>query len=128
MSKLFVFSEHVEGKKEPVGACTSHVRVCGGGVGIFLRIRESRVILMAQGPITEEVEGRSKGCFQDSPYVDQYGETDDYLRRGNPLRLCPDKYRKIYKWWLNHSIPNTISHTLESKPYDGQINTPWDSL
>ena len=66
--------------------------------------------------------------LQDSPYVDQYGETDDNLRRGNPLRLCPDKYRKIYKWWLNHSIPNTISHTLESRPYDMQMNTPWDQL
>ena len=66
--------------------------------------------------------------FQDSPYIDQYGETDDQLRRGNPLKLCPDKYRKIYKWWLKHSIPNTISHTLEARPYDGQMNTPWDHL
>ncbi len=42
----------------------------------------------------------------------QYGETDIGLRRGNPLHLCPEKYRKIYQYWLNHSIPEEIAHIL----------------
>ena len=67
----YYFAEHIEGRKEPVGACTAHVRVCGGGVGIFLRIRECRIVLLAQGPRIEDEEGRSKGCFQvrDHPYI-----------------------------------------------------------
>jgi hypothetical protein len=67
---IYYFAEHIEGRKEPVGACTAHVRVCGGGVGIFLRIRECRIVLLAQGPRIEDEEGRSKGCFQvrDRPY------------------------------------------------------------
>ena len=42
----------------------------------------------------------------------QYGETDIGLRRGNPLHLCPEKYRKIYQYWLSHSIPEEIAHIL----------------
>ena len=85
--------------------------------GIFLRVRECKVVLLA---------GPSKGCFIQSPYVDEYGETDPGLRRGNPLRLCPEKYRKIYKLWLNHGIPQEISHLLEANHYN--MHTPWFQL
>jgi len=56
----------------------------------------------------------------------QYGETDIGLRRGNPLHLCPEKYRKIYQYWLNHSIPEEIAHILESNHF--LITTPWFNL
>ena len=103
---------------QTVGACTAHTEVCGAGSsGMFLRIRECKVVLLA---------GRTKGCFVQPPYLDQYGETDTGLRRGNPLHLCPEKYRKIYKMWLNHSIPEEISHTLESNQF--LITTPWYHL
>lgn len=39
-------------KKESVGACTYHAYFCGGGTGIFLRIRECRLFLL---------RGRNKG-------------------------------------------------------------------
>ena len=101
-----------------VGACTAHTEVCGAGsAGMFLRVRECKVVLLA---------GRNKGCFIQPPYLDEYGETDIGLRRGNPLRLCPDKYRKVYKLWLNHSIPEEISHTLEANT--SLISTPWNLL
>jgi hypothetical protein len=45
-----------------VGACTAHAEVCGAGCGIFLRVRECKVVLLA---------GRNKGCFVQPPYVDQ---------------------------------------------------------
>ena len=35
--------------------------------------------------------GRSKGCYVSPPYLDQYGETDQELRRGNPLSLCKER-------------------------------------
>jgi E3 ubiquitin-protein ligase UBR2 len=116
-SQSYCCQTTIEGHSSPVGACTAHTEVCGGGVGIFLRVRECKVVLLA---------GPSKGCFIQPPYVDQYGETDAGLRRGNPLHLCPDKYRKIYKLWLNHSVPQEISHSLETNQY--MINTPWFHL
>ena len=46
-----------------VGACTSHAERCGAGTGLFLRVRECKLVLLA---------GRgSKGCFYAPPYVDQ---------------------------------------------------------
>ena len=66
------------------------------------RLRECKVVLLAGRP------GRSpngRGIFIQPPYVDQYGETDAGLRRGNPLHLCQEKYRKLYKLWLNHAVP-----------------------
>ena len=117
-SQSYCCQTSTSGHSSPVGACTGHTEICGGGVGIFLRVRECKVVLLA---------GPSKGCFIQSPYVDQYGETDPGLRRGNPLHLCPQKYRKIYKLWLNHGIPQEISHLLESNQYN-MINTPWFQL
>jgi len=100
-----------------LGACMAHTETCGGGAGIFLRVRECKVVLLA---------GRTKGIFIQPPYVDQYGETDTGLRRGNPLHLCQEKYRKLNKLWLNHSIPKEISSSLESNPY--YTATPWFNL
>ena len=116
-SQSYCCQTNIEGHPTPVGACTAHTLVCGGGVGIFLRVRECKVVLLA---------GTSKGCFILPPYVDQYGETDPGLRRGNPLKLDREKYRKIYKLWLNHSIPQEISHSLEANHY--MIHTPWYQL
>ena len=31
---------------------------------------------------------KEHGCFYSPPYVDDYGETDEGLRRGNPLFFC----------------------------------------
>ena len=117
-SQSYCCQTTISGHSSPVGACTGHTETCGGGIGIFLRVRECKVVLLA---------GPSKGCFIQSPYVDKYGETDPGLRRGNPLHLCPEKYRKIYKLWLNHGIPQEISHLLESNQYN-MINTPWYQL
>lgn len=47
------------------------------------------------------------------PYVDEYGETDQGLRRGNPLRFSPEKYDYLRKLWVNHAIPEEIVRTNE---------------
>ncbi|XP_070569503.1 E3 ubiquitin-protein ligase UBR2-like [Ptychodera flava] len=88
-----------------VGACMAHTYTCGAGVGVFLRVRECQLILLS---------GKNKGCFFTPPYLDDYGETDQGLRRGNPLHLCQDRYRKLQKLWLLHGIPEEIAHQLES--------------
>ncbi|XP_064173858.1 E3 ubiquitin-protein ligase UBR2 isoform X1 [Anguilla rostrata] len=102
-SQSYCCQTELEG--EDVGACTAHTFACGAGVGIFLRVRESQVLFLA---------GKTKGCFYAPPYLDDYGETDQGLRRGNPLRLCRLRYRKIQKLWRQHSITEEIGHAQEA--------------
>lgn len=89
---------------KPVGACTYHMHTCGAGIGMFLRIRDAEILLL----------GPSKGAFISAPYLDDYGETDQGLRRGNPLRLCRERYRKLHLMWLSHGIHEEIVRMSES--------------
>lgn len=82
-----------------VGACTYHANFCGAEIGLFLRIRDCQIVYL----------GRNKGCFIQPPYLDEYGETDQGLRRGNPLQLCEARYRKIHLTWLGHSMHEEIA-------------------
>ncbi|XP_042356374.1 E3 ubiquitin-protein ligase UBR1 [Plectropomus leopardus] len=89
---------------EDVGACTAHAATCGAGVGMFLRIRECEIILMAS---------KTRGSTYPAPYLDDYGETDPHLGRGNPLHLCPERYRKLNQLWQQHCILEEIARSLE---------------
>ncbi|XP_062375435.1 E3 ubiquitin-protein ligase UBR2 isoform X2 [Sardina pilchardus] len=104
-SQSYCCQTELDGEKEEVGACTAHTFSCGAGVGIFLRVRESQVLFLA---------GKTKGCFYAPPYLDDYGETDQGLRRGNPLHLCRERYRKIQKLWRQHSVTEEIGHAQEA--------------
>lgn len=87
-----------------VGACTHHAGECGAGVGIFLRIRECELLII----------GYNKGSYVMPPYLDKYGETDQGLRRGNPLKLCHERYQKLNLLWLNHGLHEEIARSAES--------------
>ncbi|XP_040576594.1 E3 ubiquitin-protein ligase UBR2 [Lepeophtheirus salmonis] len=100
-----------------VGACNAHAQKCSAGFGIFLRVRECKVII---------ISGMSRGCIIDPPYVDQYGETDMGFRRRNPLSLCPRRYKEVNKIWLNHGIPEEISYSLETS--HNFYEHPWQDL
>uniref|UniRef100_A0A8C8GTC8 E3 ubiquitin-protein ligase n=1 Tax=Oncorhynchus tshawytscha TaxID=74940 RepID=A0A8C8GTC8_ONCTS len=89
---------------EEVGACTAHAATCGAGVGMFLRIRECEMVLMAS---------KTRGSTYPAPYLDDYGETDPQLGRGNPLHLCPERYRKLHQLWQQHCILEEIARSLE---------------
>merc|ERR1719427_445788 len=79
---------------------------CGAGVGMFLRIRDCEVVLM---------HNHSKGLFLPAPYLDEYGESDRGLYRGNPLYLNEGRYRNLQQLWLRQRIPETIAQAMESK-------------
>lgn len=102
--------------KNLVGACTYHANECGAGVGIFLRIRECEILLL----------GLNKGSFVLPPYLDKYGETDQGLRRGNPLMLCPDRYAKLHLLWLSHCLHEDIARSAEAS--NSVIPTQWQHL
>ncbi|XP_033468365.1 E3 ubiquitin-protein ligase UBR2 isoform X2 [Epinephelus lanceolatus] len=102
-SQSYCCQTEVEG--EDVGACTAHTFTCGAGLGLFLRVRESQVLFVA---------GKTKGCFYPPPYLDDYGETDQGLKRGNPLHLCLERYRKIERLWRQHGVAEVIGHAQEA--------------
>ncbi|KAG7160525.1 E3 ubiquitin-protein ligase UBR2-like 1 [Homarus americanus] len=110
-------TEFPEGSRQMVGACTYHAHHCGAGTGIFLRVRECKILLLS---------GRIKGCFVNPPYLDEYGETDQGLKRGNPLHLDAKQYARLHTMWLSHSIPDTIAHTMESN--SSVMATEWQHL
>ncbi|XP_051723621.1 E3 ubiquitin-protein ligase UBR1 [Ctenopharyngodon idella] len=89
---------------EEVGACTAHAAICGAGVGMFLRVRECEIVLMAS---------KTRGSPYPAPYLDDYGETDPQLGRGNPLHLCPERYRKMLHMWQQHCVLEEIARNLE---------------
>lgn len=103
--------------KVVVGACNYHAYKCGAGVGIFLRVRECEILFLASP---------HRGCFASPPYLDEYGETDQGLRRGNPLKLCREKYKKLQMLWLNHSIHEEIARAIESST--SIVTTQWHHL
>ncbi|KFB52247.1 ubiquitin ligase E3 alpha [Anopheles sinensis] len=99
-----------------VGSCTYHTAECGAGIGIFLRIRDAEILLL----------GINKGCFIAAPYLDEYGETDQGLRRGNPLRLCKERYQKLHQTWLSHALHEEITRRNESQ--QTLFATQWQNL
>ncbi|XP_008481541.1 LOW QUALITY PROTEIN: E3 ubiquitin-protein ligase UBR1-like [Diaphorina citri] len=103
--------------KMSVGACTYHSHFCGAGVGMFLRVRECEVLFLASP---------NRGCFMSPPYLDDYGETDQGLRRGNPLRLCKERYKKLQRLWLSHGIHEEISRSIEAS--HNLITTQWQHI
>lgn len=105
-----------EVNKVAVGACNYHAETCGTGAGIYLRIRDAEILLL----------GQNTGCFMSAPYLDDYNETDQGLRRGNPLHLCRDSYKKLQQWWLSHSIHEEIARKMESQSHIFQIQ--WNHL
>lgn len=104
----------VEVGGDRLGACNLHVTTCGAGIGLFLRVRDCKVLLLV---------GRTKGCYLPPPYVDEYGETDAGLMRGNPLHLCPRRYEQLQQLWLSHGIPEQVAHALEQST--GLSSTNW---
>ncbi|KAJ7344783.1 hypothetical protein JRQ81_000733 [Phrynocephalus forsythii] len=90
---------------EELGACTSHAIHCGAGVCIFLKIRECKIVLIG---------GKTRGSFYPAPYLDEYGETDPNLFRGNPLHLCHERYRKLELLWQQHCIIEEIARSQET--------------
>jgi len=106
----------VELDRVSVGACTAHAHSCCAGAGIFLRVRECKIIMLT---------GRTRGCFVAAPYLDQYGESDQGLKRGNPLTLCTERYKKLHRIWLNHGISEEVIRNLESS---GVSHADWIHL
>ncbi|XP_049878281.1 E3 ubiquitin-protein ligase UBR1 isoform X3 [Pectinophora gossypiella] len=104
------------GGTEHVGAVVAHALQCGAGAGAFLRVRECELLLLA---------APARGAMLAAPYLDHYGETDQGLRRGNPLHLCPERYEKLRRVWLAHGLHERIARALDTNML---VTTQWQNM
>ncbi len=88
------------------GGCTAHAFKCGATQGIFLRLRKCEVLLLSEC---------KRGLILPAPYVDDYGECDEGLRRGNPLHLDRDMYEDLQRTWTTNDIPDRISRSFDDE-------------
>lgn len=77
---------------------------CGGNSGVFLRIRDCNLVFLTTG---------KRGCHKPAPFVDEFGETDPGFRRGNPLYLNRELYRKYQRLWLHQGLAEEILNQYE---------------
>ncbi|KAI6183003.1 E3 ubiquitin-protein ligase [Aphelenchoides bicaudatus] len=89
---------------ESVGSCSYHMLHCGGNSGIFLRIRECNLVFLTSS---------KRGCHKAAPYVDEFGETDQGFRRGNPLYLNRELYKKYQRLWLHQNVTEEVVNQYE---------------
>lgn len=104
------------GELQRVGAVVAHCASCGGGAGVFLRVRDCELLLLA---------APARGAKLPAPYLDSYGETDQGLRRGNPLQLCPSRYEALRMLWLAHGLHERIARALDTNVL---VTTTWQNL
>ncbi|KAF9424340.1 hypothetical protein HW555_000479 [Spodoptera exigua] len=104
------------GEMQRVGAVVAHCARCGGGAGLFLRVRDCELLLLA---------APARGAKLPAPYLDSYGETDQGLRRGNPLQLCPSRYSALRMLWLSHGLHERIARALDTNVL---VTTTWQNL
>ena len=68
----------------------------------------------------------SIGLRLPAPYVDDYGESDMGLKRGNPLKLDASAYDDLQKMWLGNGIPDRIARAFDDDVM--VIKSDWNLL
>ena len=88
---------------------TQHAERCGAGVGVFLLVKATRMLLLR----------RQRACLYPSPYLDSHGEEDSYLKRGRPLYLSLLRYGEVQRLWAAGAFDYDF-HTLHSSRIGGE--------
>lgn len=89
------------------GSCNMHIRweCIDAGRGIFFLPMSNCVLILDNG----------KGSFIQSPYMDDYGESDEDGKKGHELHLITEKYNDLQKRvWMKHNIQNVNAKKFES--------------
>ncbi|KAL5716697.1 RING-type E3 ubiquitin transferase [Ranunculus cassubicifolius] len=74
--------------------CHSHAMSCGAGIGIFLLIRKTTILLQRS----------ARHSPWPSPYLDAFGEEDIDMNRGKPLYLNEKRYAALTKMVASHGL------------------------
>ncbi|XP_024369767.1 E3 ubiquitin-protein ligase PRT6 isoform X2 [Physcomitrium patens] len=86
------------------GECYRHAMVCGAGIGVFLMLRRTNILL----------QRCERQAMWPSPYLDAFGEEDIELRRGRPLYLSEERYSALTAMVAAHGLDYSspvLSHT-----------------
>merc|ERR1712062_285554 len=76
-----------------------HCKECNGGLGVFLYLQRSSIILTWD----------TRALEYEPVYLDQYGETDCGLSRGVQLRINRQRYEQLTQLVVQHMIPNKLT-------------------
>ncbi|EIW67293.1 hypothetical protein TREMEDRAFT_33731 [Tremella mesenterica DSM 1558] len=86
------------------GECNIHMRDCGAAVGMFVDIKRWHILYLYAG----------SGSFGPMPYLDQHGELDVHMRRGQRQYLHLGRLDELRRAvWLQHTIPHLTARKLE---------------
>ncbi|KAI8082748.1 uncharacterized protein BX664DRAFT_301151 [Halteromyces radiatus] len=85
------------------GECNTHMRMCGGEIGIYMVIKECFILFLHD----------NGGTIMSAPYLDAHGEVDLFLKRGAPQYLNSKRYEQLRQMWLSHSIPAFVRRRME---------------
>ncbi|XP_022745018.1 E3 ubiquitin-protein ligase PRT6-like isoform X2 [Durio zibethinus] len=74
--------------------CTAHAMTCGAGIGVFLLIRRTTILL----------QRCARQAPWPSPYLDAFGEEDIEMLRGKPLYLNEERYAALTYMVASHGL------------------------
>ncbi|XP_072959504.1 E3 ubiquitin-protein ligase PRT6 isoform X1 [Typha angustifolia] len=77
--------------------CLNHAAVCGAGIGVFLLVRKTTILLQRS----------ARQASWPSPYLDAFGEEDHEMCRGKPLYLSEERYAALTYLVASHSLDRT---------------------
>ncbi|KAL3679047.1 hypothetical protein R1sor_022003 [Riccia sorocarpa] len=75
------------------GECYRHAMACGAGVGVFLMLRRTTILL----------QRCERQANWPSPYLDAFGE-EDLEQRGKPLYLSEERYAALAAMVASHGL------------------------
>lgn len=76
--------------KHDLAECSYHAEIEGSGIGIYLLMRSTQLVLIRGGRV----------CMAPSLYLDQHGEEDTFLRRNQLLHLSKLRLNEVRRLWL----------------------------
>ncbi|XP_026444611.1 E3 ubiquitin-protein ligase PRT6-like [Papaver somniferum] len=88
--------------------CQSHAMACGAGIGVYLLIRRTTILLQRS----------ARQAPWPSPYLDAFGEEDIEMRRGKPLFLNEERYATLTNMVASHGLDRS-SDVLRQTTIDG---------
>ncbi|PIN03040.1 putative ubiquitin-protein ligase of the N-recognin family [Handroanthus impetiginosus] len=74
--------------------CQTHATACGAGIGVFLLIRRTTIVLQRS----------ARQAPWPSPYLDAFGEEDVEMHRGKPLFLNEERYAALTHMVASHGL------------------------
>ncbi|KAL6528688.1 hypothetical protein OROMI_029333 [Orobanche minor] len=74
--------------------CHTHAMACGAGIGVFLLIRRTTILLQRS----------ARQAPWPSPYLDAFGEEDVGMCRGKPLFLNEERYAALTHMVASHGL------------------------